>query len=531
MSEALHALWSGFPDNVIAWVLAAQAAALAWWAGLPAATQDAALFAALLAPAVLIGLVLTAGFRPFGLVGAMLWRFRWTNLLFVVLIAASIGIGVGLIAQERGLRQGTARAADRFDLVVAAPGSEITAMLAAVYLQPSDMPLLGGDIYAEIANDPRVAIAAPIAFGDSFEGAPVVGTTPQFVTHLGGTLADGRLFAAMGEAVAGANAPVNVGDEFSPAHGMTEPGHEDEAGHHDEASEAGDGDEEEDGHHVHEGVHYDVVGRMAPTGSPWDRAILVPVEAVWDVHGLATGHAPGWDGSVGPPFDPAYFAGTPAIMVRAEALWANYALKSEFSRDDAMAFFPGTVLSQLHGLLGDVRQAMSILAVVTEILVTAGVLAGPPRAGAALCAAARAPAGARGSGALRVRGDLVLCGGADRGGGGARRRVRLRRQRGAVADRDGADRHSGQRIARLARSPPRRRVREPHRHPRAPAGVRCDAARRGRRPSRLVDCAEMRRDGREGLRRIPRHRPGDDAHGCSVRGDEHRARIAGELVL
>ena len=62
--------------------------------------------------------------------------------------------------------------------------------------------------------------------------------------------------------------------------------------------------------------------------------------------------------------------------MRADELWANYALKSEFTRNDAMAFFPGTVLAQLHGLLGDIRQVMSVMAVVTQILVTAGVLAG-----------------------------------------------------------------------------------------------------------------------------------------------------------
>lgn len=324
------------------------------WDGLSPLTQDIAVFVALLLPAILVGAVTLAGFRPFAIVGAMLWRFRFTNLLFVLLIAASVGIGVGLIAQERGLRQGTARAAEKFDLIVAAPGSEVTMLLAAVYLQPADVPLLPGAVYEEVANNPRVSIAAPIAFGDSFEGAPVVGTTPDFVAHLSGALAEGRVFAAITEAVAGARVDLPLGASFEPAHGV---GHGAEEG-------------------AHEGAGFTVVGRMRPTGSPWDRAILVPVEAVWQVHGLAPGHGADWDGAVGPPFDAAAFPGTPAILVRADELWANYALRSEFTRDDVMAFFPGAVLSQLHGLLGDVRQAMSILAVVCEILVTAGVLTG-----------------------------------------------------------------------------------------------------------------------------------------------------------
>ncbi|GAB5373725.1 MAG: FtsX-like permease family protein [Acuticoccus sp.] len=325
------------------------------WQGLSPLTQDAVLLGALLLPALVVGLVVLWGFRPYPIVAAMLWRFRLTNLLFVLIIAASVGIGVGLIAQERGLRQGTAQAADKFDLIIAAPGSEITAMLAAVYLQPADMPLVSGAVFDEVANDPRVAIAAPIAFGDSVDGAPVVGTSPQFVAHLAGPLAQGRVFETAREAVAGARVGLALGDRFEPAHGL---GHDTE------------------GEGAHAGEEFRIVGRMAPTGSPWDRAVLVPAEAVWQVHGLAPGHGADWDGRVGPPYAADHFPGTPAILVRAEQLWANYALRSQFTRADAMAFFPGAVLAQLHGLLGDVRQAMSALAILTEILVTAGVLTG-----------------------------------------------------------------------------------------------------------------------------------------------------------
>ncbi|GAB2184462.1 ABC transporter permease [Roseibium sp. LAB1] len=324
------------------------------WQDLSPLAQDMLWLAALLLPAVITGVIVTWRFRPQALVRALLWRFRWTNLTFIALIAISIGIGVGLIAQERGLRQGTARAAEKFDLIVAAPGSEITMMFAAVYLQPSDVPLLGGDIYNEIATHDDVDLAAPIAFGDSYLSSPIVGTTPQFVTHLAGNLAEGRLFAGSGEAVAGSRVNLKLGETFEPAHGM------------------GDSAEED----AHAGHVLTVVGRMSPTGSPWDRAVLVPVETVWEVHGLANGHSPERNTRIGPPFDAEYFPGTPAILVHANELWANYALRSEFTRDDTMAFFPGAVLAQLHALMGDIRQIMSVMAVLTQVLVTAGVLTG-----------------------------------------------------------------------------------------------------------------------------------------------------------
>lgn len=328
------------------------------WMSLPNAAQDLALLILLLAPSGLIALWVLHGLAPRALTQAMLRRYAPVNLVFVGLVAISVALGVGLISQERALRQGSARAADKFDLIVAAPGSEVTAMLAAVYLQPSDLPLLTGAQYAELARADGVALAAPLAFGDSWQGHPVVGTTAGFVTHLSDGALTGRMFAAHHEAVAGALAPVAIGDRLMPAHGAVEI---------DEA--------EQDDHTSHD-MHYEIVGKLPATGSPWDRAILVPVEAVWEVHGLANGHDAATAEQIGPPFSPDHFPGTPAVVIKADQIFQTYALRTEFSRADMMAFFPGAVLSQLHGLAREVREAMSLLTLVCQILVAIAILSG-----------------------------------------------------------------------------------------------------------------------------------------------------------
>ncbi|SFE70208.1 FtsX-like permease family protein [Roseivivax sediminis] len=325
------------------------------WLSLPSGAQDALILALFLVPALAIGVALLRGVAPFPLVSAILWRFRWANTMFVALIAISVGMGIGLVAQERGLRAGTAQAADKFDLVVTAPGSELTMLFATVFLQPQDVPLLGGAAFERVASHENVEIAAPLAFGDSYRSAPVVGTIESFARHLSDNRIEGRMWRSSGEAIAGALSELEIGAVFTPAHG------------HGSALEEG----------AHAGTEIEVVGRMAPTGTPWDRSILVPVETVWETHGLANGHAPSDAGRIGPPFDPDHFPGTPAIVVRADELWANYALRSEFTRDgETMAFFPGTVLSNLYIVMGDVRQAMSIMALVTQGLVAASVLLG-----------------------------------------------------------------------------------------------------------------------------------------------------------
>jgi len=59
---------------------------------------------------------------------------------------------------------------------------------------------------------------------------------------------------------------------------------------------------------------------------------------------------------------------------RADAL--DMIASTQFATSETMAFFPGSVLASLHALMGDIRQVMSIMAVVTQVLVTSGVLAG-----------------------------------------------------------------------------------------------------------------------------------------------------------
>ena len=308
---------------------------------------DALHFVGLLLPSLAVGALLLRGYAPGLVLWALLRRYMAINLLFTALIALSMAVGVALTAQERALRAGTAQAAEGFDVIIAAPGSDITVMLAAVYLQPSALPLLDGAAFDRIATHPRVALAAPIAFGDSYQGAPVVGVTAEFITHLSGPLAEGQMFTELTHAVAGAQASVGPGDSFVPAHGV---------------GTGADAD-------AHGDFRYTVTGRLAPTGSPWDRALLVPIESVWDIHGMAPGHGPDWDGTLGPPFAPRFFPGTPAVMVVPDSLPSAYILRGEFSDTETMAFFPGAVLNRLHGILGDVRQVMSWLALLTQALV------------------------------------------------------------------------------------------------------------------------------------------------------------------
>jgi putative ABC transport system permease protein len=150
--------------------------------------------------------------NPLPLVHAMLRRDATTSGVFILLIALAVGIAAAITAQERALRTGSARAADRFDLIVAAPGSQTDLLLKVVFLRPGSVELLTGEPLRKLMAESRAEFVAPIGFGDSHEGDPVVGTIAALVDHLAGGRLEGRGFAARHEVVVGAASPLAIGD-------------------------------------------------------------------------------------------------------------------------------------------------------------------------------------------------------------------------------------------------------------------------------------------------------------------------------
>lgn len=311
--------------------------------------------------------------NPLPVVRAMLRRTPFTAALFVLVIALAVALGIAISAQERALRQGSARAADRFDLLVAAPGSQTDLLLSAVYLRASAAELLPGPLAHRVLSDHDAAFAAPIAFGDSYRDFQVVGTSAAFVTHLSDGLAAGRAFAAMDEAVVGALVDAPMGAALPIRHG-----------HADDVSGGMDADGfEADDHKGPADAHDDpnghgdvtVVGRMQPTGTPWDRAVVLPVEYIWLAHGMGTGHAPG-DARIGPPWDAAQMPGLPAIVLKPKSVAAAYGLRARYRSAESTAFFPAETLVGLYALMGHAARVMAALTLAAQVLVVAAILAG-----------------------------------------------------------------------------------------------------------------------------------------------------------
>lgn len=296
--------------------------------------------------------------NPFPVIVADLRAMRWVAFAVPLLVALSVASAVAISAQERMLRGGSARAADDFDLVIGAPGSETQLILTSVYLDLTALNLVQGRVLAALASDPRVVDAAPIAFGDVVSGYPVIGTTAAFASRWGRlSPSEGRMFAAEGEAVAGSDVGLAIGRSIVPSHGAAERGLS----------------PEEEARHRHVGTTYTIVGRMPRTGTPYDRAILLPVESVWETHGLGNGHAA--TGRIGPPFNAFAAPGIPAIVVKPRAVADAYALRAQYRRQDTTAVFPAEILVAIYARLGDVRDVLVAASWLNSTLMFAALLA------------------------------------------------------------------------------------------------------------------------------------------------------------
>lgn len=210
---------------------------------------------------------------------ALSWRYLVSRPLAAGLNLLLLSLGLAAITFVLLTRAQIDRAFERdlagIDAVVGAKGSPMQLILAGVFhldVPPGNIPL---PAVQALARDPRVAKLIPLSLGDSVQGFRIVGTTPDYLSHYGVQLAQGRAWQAPMEAVLGAQAAqaagLQPGQAFAGAHGLGGGG----AAHADHP--------------------YRVVGVLAPCGCVLDRLVLTATESVWAVHEVGHGKADAHD--------------------------------------------------------------------------------------------------------------------------------------------------------------------------------------------------------------------------------------------
>ncbi|HTU25137.1 MAG TPA: ABC transporter permease [Pirellulales bacterium] len=206
-----------------------------------------------------------------------LWKIAWRSIqqraLASSLTSVSMGLGVALVVAVLVLQAAVTDSFQHggglgYDMIVGAKGSKLQLVLNTVYYLSSPVENIPWSYYKEFTDGKfkrYVEKAVPCCLGDYYEEYRVVGTTPEMFelkppSGKGYTCAAGEIFhsddfftAVVGSTVASTTG-LTVGSKFQPTHGAP-------------------------GGHQHD--PFTVVGVLAPTGTPNDRAVFVNIEGFY----------------------------------------------------------------------------------------------------------------------------------------------------------------------------------------------------------------------------------------------------------
>jgi putative ABC transport system permease protein len=272
------------------------------------------------------------------------------HALSTAVTAAAVALAGGLWMAVWGVKEQAQRTFTQvtggFDAVLGARSSKLQLVLNGIFhLEASPANIAWSD-FEEIRRNPSVALAVPLAMGDSFRGFRVVGTLPEMFTQTEPgpgrrfvVRPPGRLFdPALREAVVGSFAAQRLGlrrgDRFHPYHGLN-------------------ADEQDE--HAEE---YVVVGVLEPSNTPADRVIWIPLEGVQKMSGHAAETA----------------TDVSAVLVKLRSPVAGRALETLYNKQGARLTFAWPIGATIADLLNKISWFDRVLALVAYLvaLVAAG---------------------------------------------------------------------------------------------------------------------------------------------------------------
>jgi putative ABC transport system permease protein len=270
-----------------------------------------------------------------------LWKIVLKNIvqrkLSSTLTAASIALGVAVVVAVLAIRAGARAGFDQstfgYDLVVGGKGSALQLVLNTVYHMDRSQGNLPLERYRDLAAHKAVSAAIPVAVGDSYRGARIVGTTDAFFAAFqpgieGRAFHEGGFEAVLGSAAA-AQTGLKLGDAFQASHGVEAAGEV-----HDE--------------------RWTVVGVMRPTNTPNDRAIFITLDSFRHIK------------------DHRETSGLSAVIVKTRSPGSALQLEYDLNqRPDCMAANPAAVMAEFFSKFDWIP--LLFLAVASLVVVMAAV--------------------------------------------------------------------------------------------------------------------------------------------------------------
>lgn len=202
----------------------------------------------------------------------MKWKLVWKNLLHeplsTTLSLLLLTVGVSIITLLVGIKYQVEKKLDgdlkNIDLVIGAKGSPLQLVLSSIYHLDAPTGNISLEDAKEIASNPMVETAIPLAYGDNYNGFRILGADSNWYQLYETKIYDGKLPSENMEVVLGwqvaQKTGLKIGDSFEGTHGNAEKGE------------------------VHEDHPYKVVGILTPSYNVADQLILTNVSSVIEIH-------------------------------------------------------------------------------------------------------------------------------------------------------------------------------------------------------------------------------------------------------
>lgn len=258
-------------------------------------------------------------------------------IVLSIVISASVGILAYNISKQ--VDNGIKSTAAYYDMIIGPSGSSTQLAMNTMFFTDTPLGTISYDYVERLEADMRVNKVVPFTMGDSYNGAKIVGTTPDFLE--GKDVKTGEMFSEAFEAVIGSAVAkkynLTIGSSLITSHGISEGGT------------------------THEATPLKVVGILGETKTAYDNVIFTSCETVWAVH------EHGEEGTEEEKGHEHHEGEVCAILIKSKSPSHYYSLKTEYSKDSSILVInPSEVLREV---LENVDMSSKIVYVLCIIIV------------------------------------------------------------------------------------------------------------------------------------------------------------------
>ena len=321
---------------------------------------------------------------------------RWLSCFLIILtLSSSISLFFIVTRIQDSVKTSFQNTVSGVDTVVSARGGDLQILLNTVFLIGQPSQTINWETFKNIQSKEDVNFSIPITLGDSHKGYKVVGTSNEYFDKIKysrkrslifaqGTGFSGVFDVVLGSAVA-EKLDYSLGSSIAISHGLSEGGvkhsftdDSDHADHadHEEHEEHADHDDHAD--HDHGSAGFEVVGILAPTGTPIDNAVYIHTTGYEAIH-------KGWIGNqqvaevslqdiLEADLEPKTISAVFVSLKNRTKLFQFQREINGYAPEALTAVIPGITLSRLWQLTGNVDKAFKIITVFIILIALLGMM-------------------------------------------------------------------------------------------------------------------------------------------------------------